>query len=79
MEQLKPCSHMLKHILDKHETENHEEIVFNAKVLSYCNSSFERQILESVKIQQERGHNLLNSKAEYNRSAVPRLTMCWNA
>ena len=75
MEQLKPCSHMLKHLLDKHEDEDHGEIVFNARVLNYCKSSFDRQVLESVKIQQERGHNLLNSKAEYNRSAVPRLTI----
>ena len=74
MQQLKPCNHLLKHILDKHEEENHEEIVFNLRVLSYCQSSFERQILESVIIQKERDHHLLNSKAEYNRSAVPRLT-----
>ena len=30
--------------------------------------------MESVVIQQERHHNLLNSKGEYDRSAVPRLT-----
>ena len=74
MTQLKPCSHLLKHVLDRHEDENHEEVIFNIKVLSYCKSSFERQILESVTIQKERHHHLLNSKAEYNRSAVPRLT-----
>ena len=49
-------------------------IKFNVKVLSYTRSSFERQIMESVVIQQERKHHLLNSKAEYNRSAVPRLS-----
>ena len=49
-------------------------MIFNIRVLSYCKSSFERQILESVTIQKERHHHLLNSKAEYNRSAVPRLT-----
>ena len=74
-EQLNPSSHMLKHILDQHEGERPEEIVFNVKVLYYCKSSYERQILESCLIQSERSHYLLNSKAEYNRSAVPRLTI----
>ena len=73
IEQLKPCSHMLKHLLDQHEGENFGEIVFNLKVVRYCKSSWERQISESVVIQQERHHHLLNSKAEFNRSAVPRL------
>ena len=49
MQQLKPCSHLLKHVLDQHEDEKPEEIVLNARVLSYCRSSYERQILESVK------------------------------
>ena len=74
MQQIKPCSHLLKHILDLHEEEKPEDIVFNVRVLSYCKNSFERQIIESVIIQKERDHHLLNSKAEYNRSAVPRLT-----
>ena len=56
------------------EDEKHEEVIFNIRVLSYCKSSFERRILESVTIQKERHHHLLYSKAEYNRSAVPRLT-----
>ena len=73
IEQLKPCSHLLKHLLDQHEGENYDDIIFNLKVIQYCKSSFERQVLESVIIQQERHHNLLNSKAEFNRSAVPRL------
>ena len=51
----------------------HDEIDFGIKVLKYARSSFERQIYESVMIQANRMHNLLNSKSEYNRSAVPRL------
>ena len=40
----------------------------------YCRSSFERQITEACKIQEERRqHETLNSNAEYNRGAVPRL------
>ena len=73
MQQLKPSSHLLKHIVDKHENENPAEIEFGIKVIKFTRSSFERQILESVVIQQKRHHHLLNSKAEYNRSAVPRL------
>ena len=37
-------------------------------------TAFERQILESVTIQKERGNFLMNNKAEYNRCALPRLT-----
>ena len=74
MKQLKPSSHLLKHIVDVHEKEQITDVKFGIKVLSYTQSRFERQILESVIIQQERLHHLLNSKAEYNRSAMPRLT-----
>ena len=73
MKQLKPSSHLLKHILDVHEKEQITNVKFGIKVLSYTQSSFERQILESVIIKKERHHHLLNPKAEYNRSAVPRL------
>ena len=38
-------------------------------------SAFNRQISESVEIQtQKREHMILNSKSEYNRCALPRLT-----
>ena len=75
MEQLKPGSHLLQHILDvhEHEQEDQEEVRFGVKIRQFSKSSFERQILESVLIQQDRHHYLLNSRAEYNRCAVPRL------
>ena len=38
-------------------------------------TAFERQIYESVLIQESRNHNLLNSKSEFNRCAIPRSTM----
>ena len=44
------------------------------RVLKYTRSSFERQILESVLIQNNRNHHILNSRSEYNRCALPRLT-----
>ena len=43
------------------------------RVLKYHKSSFERQLDEAVKIQNNRQFNLLNSKSEYNRSSIPRL------
>ena len=71
-------SFMLKHMLDKHEKElilekRHVDM-FGIKVLKYTKTSFERQILESVLIQENSHHHILNSKTEYNRCAVPRLT-----
>ena len=45
------------------------------KVLKYHRSAFERQISESVLIQSNGAHKLLNLKAEFNRCALPRLTI----
>ena len=73
--QLKPSSHILKHFLDSHENEKLEEITFGMKIRYTARSAFERQIMESVLIQQESScHNILNSKSEYNRCALPRVT-----
>ena len=45
------------------------------KALRFHKSAFERQIYESVQIQANRKHFILNSKIEYNRCALPRLTL----
>ena len=72
---LKPGSHLLKHYLDNHEDEKFEEIKFGMKIRMTAKSAFERQVQESVLIQQESGrHKILNSRSEYNRCALPRLT-----
>ena len=72
---LNPTSHLLKHVLDKHEKEDMESVRFGIRVIKYMRTAFDRQILESVIIQQERlSHHLLNSRAEYNRCAIPRLS-----
>ena len=73
MKYFKPGSHILKHIVDKHEGEDMEKIDIRMKVVKFHKSSFERQIHESVLIQSNRNHWLLNSKAEFNRCAIPRL------
>ena len=74
IESLNSDSFMLKHSVDKHEGEKLNGERFGVKVLQYTRTSFERQILESVKIQENKEHHLLNSKSEYNRCAIPRLT-----
>ena len=72
-EQLKPGSHMLKHILDKHEGQQPGEVVFKMKAVKFHRSAFERQVHEAVMIQASRGHHILNSRSEFNRCALPRL------
>ena len=75
LEQLSPESHMLKHIVAAHSEEEIEDIEFHARIVKYTRTSIERQIRESTLIQESRENNhVLNSKAEYNRCSIPRLT-----
>ena len=67
-------SHMLKHIVEEHEEEEEKEVKFRMKIVRTHRTAFERQIFESIRIQNERkNHNILNSRTEYNRCALPRL------
>ena len=43
------------------------------RILKSIRTAFERQILESVLIQKNRHHKIMNNKAEYNLCALPRL------
>ena len=45
------------------------------RIVKQHRSAYERQVHESVVIQKNRGHHLLNSKAEFNRCALPRLAL----
>ena len=72
--EMKADSHLLKHYLDKHASEEMEEMEFGTKIVKECTSAFNRQIQESVEIQNNMEHHILNSKSEYNRCALPRLT-----
>ena len=74
MQQLKPSSHMLQHVLDQHEGEPIARVRFGVEVIRQTRTSWERQMLESVTIQQSTQHNILNSKSEYNRCSLPRLS-----
>ena len=75
MEQLQTSSHMLKHMLEMHSEEEIKDVEFGAKVIRFTRTAFERQVMESVLIQEEREqHHILNSKLEYNRCSFPRMT-----
>ena len=55
--------------------EDWDSVKLNMKVIRFSKTSFEHQIFESVLIQENMLHNLLNSKSEYNRCSIPRLTL----
>ena len=73
VKQLKPSSHILKHLVDKHEREDFTNVDFRMEVLAFSRTAYERQILEACEIQMNRHHHIMNSKSEFNRSAIPRL------
>ena len=50
LQQLNPKSHMLRHCIEQHQEVPLEEVDFGMNVVQYTRASFERQILESVKI-----------------------------
>lgn len=68
-------SHILKHILDKHEEESAEDIVFRMRAIKFHQSAYTRHIHEAVAIQSNRSHHILNSKSEFNRCVLPRLSL----
>ena len=75
LKDLKMDSHMLKHYFSSHENEELREMEFGMRLVKSHRTAFNRQISESVEIQnQKRDHYILNSKSEYNRCALPRLT-----
>ena len=65
---------MIKHYFDKHHEEDLEKMKFGARIIKQARSAFNRQIGECVAIQSNKYHHLLNSKSEYNRCALPRLS-----
>jgi hypothetical protein len=71
--QLKPLSHMLKHLVDLHETEDFSKADFRMEIITFSRSAYDCQVMEAVQIDHHKHHHVLNSRAEFNRSAVPRL------
>ena len=71
---LSSTSHMLRHMVEAHPNEQFEDVKWGMFILKYLRTAFERQIEEAVHIQQNIEDGvLLNSKAEYNQSSLPRL------
>ena len=67
-------SHMLKHLSDEHPDSSPKEIKFGMSVIKQHKTSFDRMIFESVLIYRG-GSNILNSKSEFSRCQVPRLSV----
>ena len=68
----KPDSHIWKHHLVHHDNQGEPEMVF--KVLGTFKSALSRQISEAVRMK-NRGILALNSKGEYDRCRIHRLTI----
>ena len=64
-------SHQIKHWLLEHQ-DMEEPPRFKFRLIKTFKDPMSRQLAEAVRIEL-RGNNILNSKAEYNRSRVPRL------
>ena len=69
-------SHLLKHYLACHRDIKMSEMKIGMKIRNMFRSALERQIGEAVAIdvEQRKGMELLNSKSEYNRCQIPRIT-----
>ena len=66
-------SHMYKHVSNDHGEK--EQVKFSMKVLKKHMSAFHRQVTEAVLIHRNEMNDILNSKGEYNRCNLPRLTV----
>ena len=67
-------SHMMKHLSENHPNCSPKDIKFGMSVVKSHRSSFERMIMESILIFRA-GNNVLNSKSEFSRCVVPRLSV----
>ena len=68
----KEDSHMIRHQIMEHGAANPPKFIM--RVVGYHRSALSRQISEAVRIRRRGGAGgVLNSKAEYNRSHIPRL------
>ena len=75
LNEMKAESHMLKHFFKHHEGEELSSMKFGARIVKAARTAFNRQVSESVQIQENAARNeIVNSKSEYNRCALPRLT-----
>ena len=67
-------NHMVKHMTVHHQSEDKPQFIM--KPIKYFRTALSRQVAEAVRIRRRGGEdNVLNSKAEYNRCTVSRLTI----
>ena len=69
----KEKSHMLKHTANHHHNQPPPEYILT--VVKYCRTALQRQIFEAVRIgvRARSGCEVMNSKAEWNGSRLPRI------
>ena len=70
----KEDSHMLKHHIEEHG-DVMEPVEFSMKVIKNHFTAFSRQVHEAVIIYRNEENGILNSKSQYNRCQLPRLTV----
>ena len=66
-------SHVLKHHVAHHQGEGEPKMMFRA--VKYYSTALGRQIGEATRIRRRGASSLLNSKGEYNRCKITRLTL----
>ena len=74
---LNETSHLLKHYVLYHQQEiKKEEMEFGMRVRETFHTAIERQVAEAVTIsfENKKGKILMNSKGEYNRCYLPRIS-----
>ena len=75
LEYTRSKSHMLKHAVIHHPDLNPKNVEFGMKIISSHRSAFERQITEAVLINRYSGYRIMNSKLEYNRCSIPKISL----
>ena len=68
-------SHMWKHVTAEHADVDKEKVVFSMKVMKNHRSALQRQVHEAILIELHEGEPVMNSKGEYNRCTLPRLSV----
>ena len=72
----KTSSHMREHCSQDHPEKLHEVLdLFQMKRVKQCARALNRQVREALEINMDQSHLLLNSKQEYNRCILPKMTM----
>ena len=66
---------MLKHAVNHNSELDPCRVKFEMRILSSHKTAFERQIREAVLIEKFAGPMIMNSKLEYNRSLLPKMSL----